>query len=135
MMNVEDEHTDILQNIEFAIVSVHQRNLTLVDFEVDNALNALIAHYQAQAIGRAARPIRLNERSQQVYEMMKTMCEWRMGNDAALSEDMRTRGPKLPPVSADVILACLKRIRKSVQRWNKEGGRQGYLTFIGRFIK
>ena len=31
--------------------------------------------------------------------------------------------------------ACLKRIRKSVQRWNKEGGRQGYLTFVGRFVR
>ncbi|MDQ1301420.1 MAG: hypothetical protein QG637_1341 [Chloroflexota bacterium] len=134
-MNVEEEHTDVLQNIEFSIVSVHQRNPALVDFEVETALNALMAHYQAQAIGGAARPIRLNERSQQVFDMMKTMCEWRMGNDAALSADMRKRGPKLSPVSADVIVACLKRIRKSVQRWNKEGGRQGYLTFIGRFIK
>jgi hypothetical protein len=134
-MNVEEEYTDVLQNIEFAIVSVHQRNLTLVDFEVDNALNALLAHYQAQAIGREARPVRLNERSQQVYDAMMTMCEWRMGNTEAVSADMQKRGPKLPPVSADVILACLKRIRKSVQRWNKEGGRQGYLTFIGRFIQ
>jgi len=134
-MNVEEEYTDVLQNIEFAIVSVHQRNPALVDFEVDNALNALLAHYQAQAIGRAPRPARLNERSQQVFDMMKTMCEWRMGNDEELSDDMRKRGPKLPPVSADVIIACLKRIRKSVQRWNKEGGRQGYLTFIGRFIQ
>lgn len=134
-MNVEEEHTDILQNVEFAIVSVHKREPALVDFEVEAALNALLAHYQAQAIGRAARPVRLNERSQQVYETMQTMCEWRMGNDAVVSADMRKRGPKMRPVSADVIMACLKRIRKSVQRWNKEGGRQGYLTFIERFIQ
>jgi hypothetical protein len=134
-MNVEEEYTDVLQNIEFAIVSVHQRQPLLVDFDVDAALAALMAHYRAQAIGREARPVRLNDRAQQVYEMMETMCEWRMGNDARMSADMRQRGPKLPPVSMDVITACLKRIRKSVQTWNKEGGRQGYLTFVERFVQ
>lgn len=32
------------------------------------------------------------------------------------------------------IVACLKRIRKSVGRWNKRGGRQGCLTFIQQYI-
>ncbi len=134
-MNVEEEYTDVLQNIEFAIVSVHKRQPMLVDFDVDAALNALMAHYQARGIGREARPVRLNDRARQVYEMMETMCELRMGNDALVSADMRKRGPKLPPVSMDVIIACLKRIRKSVQTWNKEGGRQGYLTFVERFVR
>ena len=35
----------------------------------------------------------------------------------------------------EVIVACLKRIRESIQRWNKEGGRQGYLTFVQRFVR
>jgi len=134
-MNVEEEYTDVLQNIEFAIVSVHQEQPLLVDFDVDTALTALMAHYRAQAIGRAARPVRLNERAQQVYERMETMCEWRMGNDAFVSEEMRRHGPKLATVSLDVITTCLKRIRKSVQLWNREGGRQGYLTFVGRFVR
>ena len=63
-MNVEEEYEDVLQNIEFAIVSVARRDPLLVDFDVENAVNGLIAHY----------------------------------------------------------------------RWNEEGGRQGYLTFIQRFI-
>ncbi len=36
------------------------------------------------------------------------------------------------PLTHDVILACIKRIRKSVEFWTKEGGRQGYLYFIDR---
>jgi hypothetical protein len=47
---------------------------------------------------------------------------------------MKARGPQAPTVSLDVIVACLKRIRKSIRMWNKEGGRQGCLTFIQRFI-
>ncbi len=40
-MDVEKDHLDVLQNIEFAIVSVHQQQPALVDFDVDAALSAL----------------------------------------------------------------------------------------------
>jgi hypothetical protein len=126
---------DILQNIEFAIVNVQKRQPALVDFDVDAALAALTAYYQAQTAGREVRPVRLNERSQQVYDEMKIMCEWRMGNELPVAPHSRKRVPQPPPVPTDIIIACLKRIRKSVQRWNREGGRQGYLTFVERFIQ
>ena len=135
-MDVEKDHLDVLQNIEFAIVSVHQQQPALVDFDVDAALSALIAHYQAQSCSAARRgQPSLNERAQQVYEMVETMCDWRLGDETLLSADMRSRGPRPEPVSVDVIVACLKRIRKSVEKWNKQGGRQGYLTFIERFVR
>lgn len=134
-MDVEKDYLDVLQNIEFAIVSGHQRQPALVDFDVDAALNALIAHYQAQAQGRSARQPNLNERAKQVYEAVQAMCDWRLGDETRLSADMKRRGPRPEPVTTDVIVACLKRIRKSVERWNKEGGRQGYLTFVERFVR
>jgi hypothetical protein len=31
-------------------------------------------------------------------------------------------------------LACLKRIHKSVQSWNRHGGQRGYLEFIVRYV-
>ncbi|MCX7668798.1 MAG: hypothetical protein N2439_01835, partial [Anaerolineae bacterium] len=60
--------------------------------------------------------------------------DWRLGKEKLMT-DTDMPGPQPEPVSAEVIIACLKRIRKSVQRWNREGGRQGYLTFISRFIQ
>ena len=94
-----------------------------------------IAHYHSQGLDRPARQPNLNERAQQVYEMVETMCDWRLGDETLLSADMKNRGPRPEPVSVDVIVACLKRIRKSVEKWNKQGGRQGYLTFIERFVR
>jgi hypothetical protein len=134
-MDVEKDYLDVLQNIEFAIVSVHQRQPALVDFDVDAALNALITHYQSKAIDRPARQSNLNERAKQVYEMVQAMCDWRLGDETLLSADMKRRGPRPEPVSTDVIVACLKRIRKSVEKWNKQGGRQGYLTFVEQFVR
>jgi hypothetical protein len=134
-MDVEKDHLDVLQNIEFAIVSVHQRQPALVDFDVDAALNALIAHYQSKAIDRPARQSNLNERAKQVYEMVQAMCDWRLGDETLLSADMKRRGPRPEPRNTEVIVACLKRIRKSVEKWNKQGGRQGYLTFVEQFVR
>jgi hypothetical protein len=134
-MDVEQDYLDVLQNIEFAIVSVHQRQPALVDFDVDAALNALIAHYQAKALNRPARQTNLNERAKQVYEMVQAMCDWRLGDETLLSADMKRRGPRPEPVTTDVIVAYLKRIRKSVEKWNKQGGRQGYLTFVEQFVR
>jgi len=33
------------------------------------------------------------------------------------------------------IIACVKRIQKSARRWNKVGGRQGYLQFASDYIQ
>ena len=37
-------------------------------------------------------------------------------------------------ISLDEIVACLKRVRKSINRWTRTGGRQGYLTFVSQFV-
>jgi hypothetical protein len=134
-MDVEEEYLDVLQNIEFAIMSVYRDNPLLVDFDVEAAINALISLYHAQSQNHEPRPVRLNERATLVYERVEAMCDWRLGGEGLITEDGAVEGPLPEPVTLDVIVACLKRIRKSVQRWNKEGGRQGYLTFVGRFVR
>ena len=48
---LEDVHVDVLQNIEFAIVSVYRKQHALRDVEVMRALDALIDVYRAKARG------------------------------------------------------------------------------------
>lgn len=38
------------------------------------------------------------------------------------------------PVSVETLIACLKRLEKSVKLWNEQGGRQGYLEYIAEFL-
>lgn len=126
MTTFEEEYLDVLQNIEAAIVGAYRGNGELTDYEVDKALNGLWMEYRAEQAGKTAGPVNMNERVQQVYSAVKIMCEWRLGR-AAFDDG---REIKLEPKTADEIMACLKRIRKSVDFWTKKGGRQGYLTFI-----
>src|SRR5436853_529552 len=57
-MALEDVHLDVLQNIEFAIVSVYRKQHALRDVEVMRALNALIDVYRAKARGHTPKEVR-----------------------------------------------------------------------------
>jgi len=52
MSNFEDQYLDMLQNIEFAIVTVYRQNRELTDYDIDKVLNRLIRAYQSQQQNR-----------------------------------------------------------------------------------
>lgn len=134
MVDFEGDHQDVLQNIEFAIVSVYHRNPRLADYDVEKALDVLIRVYQAEIRHQTSKAPSMNPLTQEVFDSVKTMCEWRLGREALASEANQSQLMIPDPVSVDQIIASLKRILKSVRKWNKRGGRQGYLQFIDQFI-
>jgi hypothetical protein len=133
-MNFEEQYQDVLQNIEFAIVNFYHRHEELLDFDVETVLTALIRVYKAEQAGRPVTLPRLNNLRQGLHDDVKIMCDWRLGRAKPEAVDTRTRMPDVPPIRLDEMVDCLKRIRKSVQKWSKQGGRQGYLSFVEQFI-
>jgi len=133
MAEFTSEYEDVLQNIEFGIVSVH-RNLSLVDSDVMEALEALITWFKRVGQGREQQTPRLSDRAQRVFVEVREICQWRMGM-VSLSPNLGKLEEGSRICTADEIVACLKKILKSVTRWNREYGRQGYLNFAGRFIE
>jgi hypothetical protein len=135
-MSVEEEHLDVLQNLEFAIVEVYKKTPDLIDAEVLTAIESLIRTYGAEAQGKSigSRPIR--GLSQSVAEMVQLFCEVRLGRstlaDPAMGFTDQSIG-KLPTISLEVLVACLKRIQSSIRFWTKKNGRQGYLDYIQKF--
>lgn len=126
------EYEDVLQNIESSIIYVH-RNLTLVDYDVAEALEALIANYKHIGQGREPRLPDLSDRGRMVFVAVREVCDWRMGKES-LSPDLGKLPADARLCTAEEIVACLKRVLKSVNKWNKQYGRQGYLNFIGKYL-
>ena len=60
-MGFQETHLDVLQNIEFAVVSVYRDHSTLLDYSVMNALDALIEIYRAESRGHTLREISLTQ--------------------------------------------------------------------------
>ena len=133
MSSFEDKYMDVLQNIEMAIVSVYREHNDLLDYDVDKVLNILWTEYRNAKQGRATPAPKLGENAELVYDRIKEMCEWRLGRTSMKAAKGSAR-LKAEPISIDEIMDCLKRIRKSVDLWNKQGGRHGYLYFIDNNI-
>lgn len=131
-MDFEEQYQDVLQNIEFAIVTVYHQQPELLDYDVETVLAALIRTYQAEQSQRQVAPPVLNPLRQGLYDAVQGMCELRLGRETLAHEG----GPDfaLPTVSLEEIIACLKRIRKSVKTWSKRGGRRGYLSFVEQYV-
>lgn len=131
-MRFEEEYEDVLQNLEAAIIGVYREEPGLTDYEVADAVQALTRQYVAEATKRYPPYSNLSERAEMVMQAAKSMCEWRLGrNTLETNEGEKIAGPSN---SLDEIIACLKRIHKSVQFWTKEGGRQGYLKFASKYV-
>jgi hypothetical protein len=126
-LSFEERYADVLQNIEFVIVDTDHRLLEGLDYHVDAALEAAVAQYSAEQQGRAPRAVTFEGPRREMYEAVRNVCEWRLGRvpDA----------PDLPePKTIEEMVMCLKRVRKSVQRWTKQAGRRGYLDFVSQYV-
>jgi len=134
-MAVEEEYLDVLQNIEFAIVSTYRDHPQMVDGHVMRALDAVIGSYRAEKAGRAPEEFAAAPVEADLYRAIRNVCEWRLGRISVGKSDTTDFELTPEPVTVDEILLCLKRILKSVNRWNKSGGQRGYLMFIVQYVK
>lgn len=133
-MKVEDEFADVLQNLEFALVQVYRDYEEMTDWEAETAVSSLIRTYTAEERGRKPPNLRLQSLEQEAYANMQAICDLRLGRSQLETE----AGEKIDfvgePISVGNLILCLKRIRKSIQHWRKEGGRRGYFEFVGQFL-
>lgn len=78
-MRVNDEYTDVLQNIEWAIVMDFRVDPSLLDLDVADAVDGLIRHISREAEGLGVSDPRLSPPASRVFGAIKRICDWRMG--------------------------------------------------------
>jgi hypothetical protein len=135
MPTVDDQHLDVLQNIESGIVAMYRAQAEMSDYAVMRMLEALIDRYTAEKIGRPPRDFGLSDVERLLLGTVYRTCEWRLGRGGVPGDPAHSGGMAPEPKTVDEIILCLKRVLKSAKRWNKEGGRQGYLNFVTQFVR
>lgn len=120
-MNIHDKYENQLMAIEQSIVSENKLNNELADSQVERALDTVIRHYNFKIKGKAPLGHHLTGFDLAVYDAI------------FLASDKLLKDTPNEFKEAELLL-CLKYINKSVQRWNKQLGHKGYLTFIGNFL-
>ena len=134
-MSLEDKHPDILQNIEFAIVSVSRENVDLADQDVIKALGALIKHFQRKSQGKPLEDLQLPKYSALIFDRVEDVLKLRVSGEKAAPPKRRSFSRALrEPSEEEIYLACLRKIEKSAKRWNIRNGKRGYLDFVEDFI-
>jgi hypothetical protein len=132
----EERYQDVLQNIEFGIVQVYHNHPEMTDWEALSAIEALLRTYRAEAKGRQASSPSLDPLAEEVYNLVETMCEWRLGRERPFThKDGEPVEFPFEPITLDELMDCLKRVHKSINRWSRQGGRRGYLTFVSQFVR
>jgi hypothetical protein len=130
-----EQYFDVLQNIEYAILSTYENDKTLLDLDVIDALDGLVRRYGAEQQNRTPPKLRLSSQANRIYAGAEQMCEWRIGRAPLNQGDDETVIPPEQRNTVGEIVTCLKRVRKSVHIWNEQAGRQGYLSYIEQFFR
>ena len=134
-MEFEDEYQSILQNLEFGLVACYDRNPKMNDHAALFVVEQLIKTYHAETQGRAFNPTSLQTHEQEAYDSVKAMCELNLGRQGLVVESGNTVEIPEGQLTVEELLACLKRIKKSIEFWQKRGGRQQYYQFVRGFIR
>lgn len=134
-MKIEDQHPDLLQNIEFVVAQLYRKHPDMTDYSVVRVYEALIDLYSGERIGRPPRLAVGAGLEQETLDATKGICEWRLGRNPLPAEDSGEPAQSPETVDVETLLLCLKRLRKSVEKWTKHEGRQGYLHFMSQFVK
>jgi len=135
-MALEDKHLDVLQNIEFAVVSVYRDDPTMEDREAIRALEVLVQYQRRVAAGQTPTlPDNLSENEQLVVDRVQAIMEERraLAPPAEAPKRFSVLNKKTNSFE-DTLLACLRKIHKSAVRWNKRNGKQGYLKFAIKYL-
>ncbi|HKQ76355.1 MAG TPA: hypothetical protein VJ810_21855 [Blastocatellia bacterium] len=134
MSELIEEYMDVLQNIEFALVGVYDKNPTLTDTGTMYAVETLIKVYTGESRGREVALPQFKPEEREAYDTAKRMCDWRLGR-SSMEDEKGKKAEDVEPLTLEVIIACLKRLLKSINTWYKRGGRRGYYEFVKQFIK
>jgi hypothetical protein len=133
MRRPEEKHLPILQSLETNLAMLYQVEPTLTDYDVNEAYDALLRIYKAQTTGRGKPEIKLKGRSEAVYKQLSGVAEMLLAKPDMLIVPEKGE-ENLLEISAEEMLACLKRLQSSLKLWTKEGGRQGYLNYLSQFV-
>lgn len=129
-MALPERNLDVLQNLEATIAGVWRKNPAMTDYVALRAYEGVFAKYRAEARGHAPQETKLAGLDAIAFEEVKGICEFRLGRAPLIEGEAE----KISPIPIEELLDCLRQLIRSVERHTKMHGRQGYLTFIDRFV-
>jgi hypothetical protein len=131
-MSIEEDYPDVLQNLESAVIQFYRAHPELTDFAVLEAYGAATDLYSAEQRGVEPRKRALNDLQTELFDHVSGVCEYLLGR--AELKTMDGGSVEREVIDHTILIRCLRKLQKSVPKWTKRGGRQGYLNFVSNFV-
>jgi hypothetical protein len=131
--SVVERFEDVLEDIESDIVSTSRRLAGISDGDVLFGLDALLARYHDEARQHEHRPAKVSENAEAIASSLREVCEHRLGRNPSFVPERKSK-EAFRTVRIEDLIACLRKVRRSVDRWNRRDGVRGYLDFVARFV-
>ena len=129
-MKQDDPNLDILQNLESAVIQVFRAYPEMTDYVALRAYEAAFQYYRSELRGGVPKPHNLTGIDTKTFDAVQEVCEFRLGRRPLSDRPDAT----ISPASVETIVDCLRKLMRSVEFNTKQGGRQGYLTFVSQFV-
>ncbi len=134
MGTFEEKYNDTLRSMEIALVKTYREDEEMTDWETLTAVNGLIRVYTAEQKRRNPPVLSLKPLAKQSYDELKLTSDGWLGRAPVVDEAGQLADISDHSLSIAEVVNCLKRIRKSIEMWQREGGRRGYFNFIDQFL-
>jgi hypothetical protein len=131
--DLTDEYQGIFMTIELEVVNTYRNNPELVDHNVDKVYEGLHRTFEKELQGKNPPRLRLNDLEEALHDRLTGLCEIFLGDGELKNEDGEDIDLPMEPISKEVIVKILKRLRSSIKTWSSYG-RRGYLEYISRFM-
>src|SRR5262245_51985601 len=99
------------------------------------AVETLIKVYTGELQGREVAAPQFKPEEREAYDAAKSICDFRLGRNSMEDEKRRKVEMGAESLTLEEIIACLKRILKSINTWYRRGGRRGYYEYVRKFIQ
>jgi hypothetical protein len=126
MSEPNEQELPVLNNLESCILRVWKTNVAMTDYTVLRAFDLAFQFYREEARGHVPKPPSPSGLDAIAYEAVRDICELSLGRGTA--------GEGFVPVPVTVLVDCLRRLKKSVERHTALQGRTGYLNFIAEYV-
>lgn len=122
LKDFEDQYIDVLQNIEWGLLSLVVDHPDLCDHDLLRIIEYTLTYYKS--VQRGTSSITQNTFTgihREIFEQVLSICDFRL---------KPAKENHIDSITTEELLLCLKRIEKSIKFWTKEGGRKGYINFV-----
>lgn len=126
-MSIEIKYQDVLQNLEAIVSAFYRENAKITDFQVQSVYEAVTERYRADERGSEPRDFNLSELQNDLIIQLEAVAEVLLGRTKFETPDQET-------IDHAILIRCLRKLQRSVPKWTKRGGSQGYLNFVSQFV-